>query len=74
MSLTAETIRRLDVINVGGRQLRVVDLVAIRVGHKLVVFESGETLTMTPLTAVNGIRLMPYRSPWRRGNQLRGRR
>ncbi|KAB8171112.1 hypothetical protein FH609_000475 [Streptomyces sp. 3MP-14] len=66
ITITPDTVRLLDVLDIGGRQLRVIDLRALRAGHKLLIFETGETLTLTPRSLLNGGRAVPYESPWRR--------
>ena len=73
VTITADTVRLLDVVDIGGRPLRVIDLRALRAGHKLLIFETGETLTLTPRTSVNGVRIVRYQSPWRRTPRPQGR-
>ncbi|MDT0265573.1 hypothetical protein RM844_04625 [Streptomyces sp. DSM 44915] len=64
--LTVTTVRRRDVVTIGGQQLRVSDLHTPRAGYKLVIFESGEILTMTPRTWFSGVRPVPVPSSGRR--------
>jgi NMD protein affecting ribosome stability and mRNA decay len=46
VSVTATTVMPGDVIQIGGRPLRVTDMVALPHRAKRLRFESGETLTM----------------------------
>lgn len=46
VEITAGTVQRGDVIQLGGRACRVSDLLQLPHGAKQLVFESGELLTM----------------------------
>jgi hypothetical protein len=59
IEVTAATVQRGDVIQVGGRACRVRDLFQLSQGAKQLVFESGELLTIharTRLVAVRSLR------------------
>ncbi|MET9406959.1 hypothetical protein ABZX90_14530 [Streptomyces sp. NPDC002935] len=59
VEVTAATVQRGDVIQVGGRACRVRDLFQLSQGAKQLVFESGELLTIharTRLVAVRSVR------------------
>ncbi|MET8407390.1 hypothetical protein ABZV34_04650 [Streptomyces sp. NPDC005195] len=59
VEVTAATVQRGDVIQVGGRACRVRDLFQLPQGAKQLVFESGELLTIharTRLVAVRSLR------------------
>jgi hypothetical protein len=59
IEVTATTVQRGDVIQLGGRACRVRDLFQLSQGAKQLVFESGELLTInarTRLVAVRSLR------------------
>ncbi|MET9899679.1 hypothetical protein [Streptomyces sp. NPDC006446] len=59
VEVTAATVQRDDVIQLGGRACRVKDLFQLPQGAKQLVFESGELLTIharTRLLAVRSLR------------------
>ncbi|MEU3184851.1 hypothetical protein ABZ707_11715 [Streptomyces sp. NPDC006923] len=59
VEVTADTVQRGDIIQLGGRACRVRDLFQLPKGAKQLVFESGELLTIhtrTRLIAVRPIR------------------
>ncbi|WP_327324225.1 hypothetical protein OG735_18120 [Streptomyces sp. NBC_01210] len=59
IEVTAATVQRGDVIQLGGRACRVRDLFRLSQGAKQLVFESGELLTIharTRLVAVRSLR------------------
>ncbi|WP_326785232.1 hypothetical protein [Streptomyces sp. NBC_00151] len=59
VEVTAATVQRGDVIQLGGRACRVRDLFQLPQGAKQLVFESGELLTIharTRLLAVRSLR------------------
>ncbi|MCX4915312.1 hypothetical protein [Streptomyces sp. NBC_00687] len=59
IEVTAATVQRGDVIQLGGRACRVRDLFQLSQGAKQLVFESGELLTIharTRLVAVRSLR------------------
>ncbi|MET7456884.1 hypothetical protein ABZT03_34350 [Streptomyces sp. NPDC005574] len=59
IEVTAATVQRGDVIQLGGRACRVRDLFQLPQGAKQLVFESGELLTIharTRLLAVRSLR------------------
>ncbi|MEU6272714.1 hypothetical protein ABZ871_09890 [Streptomyces populi] len=59
IEITAATVQRGDVIQVGGHAARVRDLFQLPQGAKQLVFESGELLTIharTRLVAVRSLR------------------
>ncbi|MBM7436727.1 MULTISPECIES: hypothetical protein [unclassified Streptomyces] len=60
VEITAATVQRGDVIQLGGHACRVVDLFQLPQGAKQLVFESGELLTMHARTRFVAVR-MPRR-------------
>ncbi|MFD8789930.1 hypothetical protein [Streptomyces vinaceus] len=46
IEVTSITVRRGDIIQIGGRPCRVSDLVQLHAGAKRLLFETGEALTM----------------------------
>lgn len=57
VEITAASVQRGDVIQVGGQPCRVTDLFQLPQGAKQLVFESGELLTMHPRTRLVALRL-----------------
>ncbi|MQS06075.1 hypothetical protein FNX48_002425 [Streptomyces sp. IF17] len=55
MPITRETVRRGDVLMVGGRQIQVVDIVRTTYGTRL-GFKGGEWLWLTTRTELTGLR------------------
>ncbi|MFG3069907.1 hypothetical protein [[Kitasatospora] papulosa] len=60
VEITAATVQRGDVIQLGGRACRVGDLFQLPQGAKQLIFESGELLTMHARTRFVAVR-MPRR-------------
>lgn len=61
IEITASSIRREDVINVGGSPHRVVDLIQLPGGAKQVRFETGDLLTMGSRTRLIALRTLRRR-------------
>ncbi|MFF9377894.1 hypothetical protein ACF1BB_25555 [Streptomyces griseoluteus] len=61
VEITANTVQRGDVIQLGGRACRVSDLLQLPHGSKQLVFESGELLTMHTRTRLVAARPMRRR-------------
>nr|WP_237518275.1 hypothetical protein [Streptomyces sp. SID4982] len=61
VEITASTVRRGDVIQLGGCACRVSDLLQLPHGAKQLVFESGELLTMHTRTRLVAARPMRRR-------------
>ncbi|MER5256095.1 hypothetical protein [Streptomyces sp. NPDC002855] len=57
VEITATSVLRGDVIEVGGQPCRVIDLVQLPGGAKQLVFESGELLTMHPRSRLVALRM-----------------
>ncbi|MGW7085256.1 hypothetical protein ACWGH2_17435 [Streptomyces sp. NPDC054871] len=57
IEITAASVQRGDVIQVGGQPCRVSDLFQLPQGAKQLVFESGELLTMHPRTRLVALRI-----------------
>ncbi|MEU6000520.1 hypothetical protein ABZ837_22180 [Streptomyces sp. NPDC047197] len=57
VEITAASVKRGDVIQVGGQPCRVTDLFQLPQGAKQLVFESGELLTMHPRTRLVALRM-----------------
>ncbi|MGW7078715.1 hypothetical protein [Streptomyces sp. NPDC054866] len=57
VEITAASVQRGDVIQVGGQPCRVTDLFQLPHGAKQLVFESGELLTMHPRTRLVALRM-----------------
>jgi hypothetical protein len=57
VEVTATTVQRGDVIQLGGRACRVVDLVQLPQGAKRLLFESGELLTIHTRTRLVAVRV-----------------
>lgn len=57
VEITAASVQRGDVIQVGGQPCRVTDLFQLPQGVKQLVFESGELLTMHPRTRLVALRM-----------------
>ncbi|MGW4162995.1 hypothetical protein [Streptomyces sp. NPDC004788] len=66
IEVTAATVRRGDVIQIGGQPCRVADLFCLPGGAKRLIFESGELLTMHTRSRLIALRMQ------RVGDQLRG--
>lgn len=61
IEVTAATVQRGDIIQLGGRACRVQDLFQLPQGAKQLLFESGELLTMHTRTRLAAVRLMRRR-------------
>jgi hypothetical protein len=61
VEVTANTVQRGDVIQLGGRACRVRDLYQLPKGAKQLVFESGELLTIHTRTRLIAVRPMRRR-------------
>jgi hypothetical protein len=61
IEVTAATVRRGDVIELGGLFCRVQDLFQLPHGAKQLIFESGELLTMHARTRLVAVRMMGRR-------------
>ncbi|MGW6909543.1 hypothetical protein [Streptomyces sp. NPDC054940] len=61
VEVTATTVQRGDVIQLGGRACRVSDLFQLPQGAKQLVFESGELLTMHSRTRLVAVRMQRRR-------------
>lgn len=61
IEVTAATVQRGDVIQLGGRACRVRDLFQLSQGAKQLVFESGELLTIHARTRLVAVRSMRRR-------------
>lgn len=57
VEITAVSVQRGDIIQVGGQPCRVTDLFQLPQGCKQLVFESGELLTMHPRPRLVALRL-----------------
>ncbi|MFJ6571323.1 hypothetical protein ACIQNU_28310 [Streptomyces sp. NPDC091292] len=57
IEVTATTVQRGDIIQLGGRACCVKDLFQLRGGAKQLVFESGELLTMHTRTRLVAVRM-----------------
>ncbi|MFF7351600.1 hypothetical protein ACFZA1_02915 [Streptomyces filipinensis] len=57
VEITATTVRRGDVIQVGGRACRVSNLFQLPHGAKQLLFESGELLTIHTRTRLAAVRM-----------------
>ncbi|WP_224287153.1 hypothetical protein [Streptomyces olivaceus] len=57
VDITATTVLRGDVIQVGGQACRVSDLVQLPQGAKQLHFETGESLTMNSRTRLRAVRV-----------------
>ncbi|MFF2846794.1 hypothetical protein ACFVT5_10725 [Streptomyces sp. NPDC058001] len=57
IEVTATTVQRGDIIQLGGRACRVKDLFQLRRGAKQLVFESGDLLTMHARTRLVAVRM-----------------
>ncbi|MFI2434297.1 hypothetical protein [Streptomyces sp. NPDC018693] len=66
VEITATTVRRGDIIQVGGRACRVINLFQLPHGAKQLLFESGELLTIHTRTRILAVRMMS------RGDGVRG--
>lgn len=57
IEITSVSVRRGDVIQIGGQPCRVTDLVQLPAGAKRLFFESGEVLTMHARSRLVALRL-----------------
>ncbi|WP_329202180.1 MULTISPECIES: hypothetical protein [unclassified Streptomyces] len=57
IEITSTTVRRGDVIQIGGQPCRVADLIQLPAGAKRLFFESGELLTMHARTRLIALRM-----------------
>ncbi|WSM95209.1 hypothetical protein OG893_20055 [Streptomyces sp. NBC_01696] len=58
VEITSANVQRGDVIQIGGRPCRVIDLLQLAGGAKRLRFESGETLTMHARSQFVALRVM----------------
>ncbi|MFG2215788.1 hypothetical protein ACGFN1_13060 [Streptomyces sp. NPDC048685] len=61
VEITSTTVRRGDVIQVGGRSCRVSDLCQLPHGAKRLLFETGELLTIHGRTRLVAVRMLRRR-------------
>jgi hypothetical protein len=61
IEVTAATVQRGDIIQLGGRACRVRDLFQLPQGAKQLLFESGELLTIHTRTRLAAVRIMRRR-------------
>ncbi|MFE9475220.1 hypothetical protein ACFYOR_29860 [Streptomyces griseofuscus] len=61
VEVTAATVQRGDVIQLGGLPCRVADLFQLPQGAKQLLFESGELLTMHARTRLFAVRMLRRR-------------
>ncbi|MFE9822546.1 hypothetical protein ACFYSH_10360 [Streptomyces sp. NPDC005791] len=61
IEVTAATVQRGDIIQIGGQACRVRDLFQLPQGAKQLVFESGELLTIHTRTRLVAVRLLRRR-------------
>jgi hypothetical protein len=61
IEVTAATVQRGDIIQLGGQACRVRDLFQLPQGAKQLLFESGELLTIHTRTRLGAVRLMRRR-------------
>ncbi|MFH8855509.1 hypothetical protein [Streptomyces rochei] len=61
IEVTATTVQRGDIIQLGGRVVRVRDLFQLPKGAKQLVFESGELLTIHARTRLVAVRMLRRR-------------
>ncbi|MFF9701620.1 hypothetical protein [Streptomyces griseofuscus] len=61
VEVTAATVQRGDVIQLGGLPCRVADLFQLSQGAKQLLFESGELLTMHARTRLVAVRMLRRR-------------
>ncbi|MFI1536744.1 MULTISPECIES: hypothetical protein [Streptomyces] len=61
VEITAATVQRGDVIQLGGKACRVSDLFQLPQGAKQLLFESGELLTIHARTRLAAVRMMRRR-------------
>uniref|UniRef100_A0AAU1HSJ6 Uncharacterized protein n=1 Tax=Streptomyces sp. NBC_00180 TaxID=2903632 RepID=A0AAU1HSJ6_9ACTN len=61
VEVTAATVQRGDIIQLGGQACRVSDLFQLPQGGKQLLFESGELLTMQARTRLAAVRIQRRR-------------
>lgn len=61
VEVTAATVQRGDIIQLGGRACRVQDLFQLPQGAKQILFDSGELLTIHTRTRLAAVRMMRRR-------------
>ncbi|MEU3349904.1 hypothetical protein ABZ723_33990 [Streptomyces sp. NPDC006700] len=61
IEITAATVQRGDIIQLGGRACRVTDLFQLPQGAKQLVFDSGELLTIHTRTRLVAVRTLRRR-------------
>ncbi|GAA4052078.1 hypothetical protein [Streptomyces shaanxiensis] len=61
VEVTAATVQRGDIIQLGGQACRVSDLFQLAQGGKQLLFESGELLTMHARTRLAAVRMQRRR-------------
>ncbi|CAM5704200.1 hypothetical protein [Streptomyces purpurascens] len=61
VEVTASTVQRGDVIQLGGTACRVSDLIQLPQGAKQLLFESGELLTINARTRLAAVRIQRRR-------------
>ncbi|MFE2193425.1 hypothetical protein ACFXAQ_21670 [Streptomyces olivaceus] len=61
VEVTATTVQRGDIIQLGGHAFRVTDLLQLPQGAKQLVFDSGELLTIHTRTRLAAVRVLRRR-------------
>ncbi|MFD8835194.1 hypothetical protein [Streptomyces griseofuscus] len=61
VEITAASVQRGDIIQLGGQPCRVADLFQLPQGAKQIVFESGELLTVHARTRLAAVRVLRRR-------------
>ncbi|MGW4275022.1 hypothetical protein ACWEGQ_22270 [Streptomyces seoulensis] len=61
VEITAASVQRGDIIQLGGQPCRVADLFQLPQGGKQIVFESGELLTVHARTRLAAVRVLRRR-------------
>ncbi|QWB25494.1 MULTISPECIES: hypothetical protein [Streptomyces] len=61
VEVTAATVQRGDIIQLGGTECRVSDLIQLPQGGKKLLFESGELLTIHARTRLAAVRMQRRR-------------
>ncbi|MFI9149759.1 hypothetical protein [Streptomyces sp. NPDC053367] len=61
IEVTATTVQRGDIIQLGGKAHRVMDLFQLSQGAKQLLFESGELLTINTRTRLDAVRMLRRR-------------
>ncbi|MEU5087213.1 hypothetical protein [Streptomyces sp. NPDC021356] len=58
VEITSASVQRGDLVQIGGRQCLVIDLIQLRQGGKQLVFESGELLTLHSRSRMIAMRML----------------